>query len=273
MKNTLSVLCLVSIVALFGCEPASDPSSPSSSSSETSVTESLVSSSEASSSSVITHIDFPHNPAGQLKAGSGGGYADRANWAPGMCFPMADEAYANSQVHNKGGNKGPAGSQCDASNYSYPWSDNFCETRSWTNPFCANGQGHQGQDIRPKTCEKDKYWAVAAESGTIVMVGSYTVALMADAPPHRIYRYLHLKSTSLRVKENDKVVRGQKIGLVSNNMGSSPTTIHLHYEIRLNQQETAPDGTLYAAQTFVPPYTALVDAYQRKLAGDCPTVE
>ncbi|MDC7684267.1 hypothetical protein PQU92_13330 [Asticcacaulis sp. BYS171W] len=78
---------------------------------------------------------------------------------------------------------------------------------------------------------------------------------------------------------HDTVVRGQKLGLVSNNLGVNSqgqqqyTTIHLHFEIRVGQTETLSDGTVLSADDFVPPYTALVDSYQRKLGGDCPTVE
>ena len=274
-----SNLLLFSLAALLmACSPSETPSDPASSSAsldETSSSSSIASSevSSSTSSSAITHIDFPHNPVGVLKAGSGSGYSDNSNWAPGMCFPLADEAFANSQVYGEGGQYGGGGGQCDSPNYEYPWTDNFCESRSWTNPFCNTGQGHQGQDIRPKTCKNNTYWAVAAEAGTVTAIGTYTVTIMGSAPPHRIHRYLHLKSTSLKVSVGDEVVRGQKIGLVSNNMGSTQTTIHLHYEIRLSAQETSSDGTIYATNTFVPPYAALVDSYQRKLAGDCPVVE
>lgn len=275
MKKSLAVLAL-SIFALAACDPVGTGGSSSTSDSESateSASETASASESSSSSEVITHVDFPHNEPAALKAGSGSGYADTSNWAPNMCFPLADEAYANSQVYGKGGSNGGGGGQCDSPNYSYPWTDNFCETRSWTNVFCNSGQGHQGQDIRPKTCAKDTYWAVAAEDGTITTIGTYTVTLMGDSEPNRIYRYLHMQTASLKVHEGDHVVRGQKLGKVSNNMGSTPTTIHLHYEIRLAQQETGSNGQVYAANTFVPPYPALVDAYQRKLAGDCPTVE
>jgi len=273
-----ATLISLGTLGLFGCNPQSNESSSSSStsaSSSESFSETSIdtSASESSSSEAVTHIDFPHAEPAALLAGSGSGYTDVSNWAPNMCFPLADEGFANSQVYGKGGSNGGGGSQCDSPNYSYPWRDNFCESRSWTNVFCGSGQGHQGQDIRPKTCAKDTYWAVAAEDGTVTSIGTYTVTLVGDGSPHRIYRYLHMQTASLKVAAGDHVARGQKLGKVSNNMGSTPTTIHLHYEIRIAQQETGADGTVYAAQTFVPPYTALVDAYQRKLAGDCPTLE
>ncbi|MGZ3305411.1 MAG: M23 family metallopeptidase, partial [Asticcacaulis sp.] len=106
----------------------------------------------------------------------------------------------------------------------------------------------------------------------------YTVAITGNDSPHRIFRYLHMQSSSLKVKLGDHVLRGQKLGLVSNNLGVSNgkqqyTTIHLHFEVRVAQSETMSDGTTLAANAFVAPYAALVDAYQRKLAGDCPTRE
>jgi murein DD-endopeptidase MepM/ murein hydrolase activator NlpD len=230
-------------------------------------------------------VDFPHEAPTALVSGSGSGYTDLSNWAPGICFPLAQTPdYASSQVYSPGGDHYPTasatkhGDQCDAANYSYPWHDNFCEARSWSNVLCKSGQGHQGQDIRPTTCKANMYWAVAAEDGEITQVGSYTVAVTGDGSPHRIYRYLHMQSSSVKVKVGDHVKRGQKLGLVSNNLGISNgkqqyTTIHLHFEVRIAQAETLSDGTKLTASTFVPPYTALVDAYSRKLAGDCPTIE
>ncbi len=266
---------------------ASTATSDSASSPAASSSESTASASSSSSmvSDNIPRTDFPHDPATQLVSGSGQGYTDTSNWAPGICFPIAQTPdYADSQVYSPGGDHypnttHPTGSQCDTSNYAYPWRDNFCETRpQWNNPMCTAGTGHQGQDIRPTTCKANMYWAVAAEDGVITQVGSYTVALTGNDSPHRIFRYLHMQVASLKVKLGDHVTRGQKLGLISNNFGVSNgvqqyTTIHLHFEVRIAQSETLPDGTVLAANAFVPPYTALVDAYQRKLAGDCPTKE
>ena len=291
----LTVSAVLASAVFAGCTPTTSDTSGSSSSvdasvasiasSEESVASESVESSASSETSSVAMVDFPHNPATQLVANSGSGYNDVSNWAPGICFPLAQTPdYANSQVYSPGGDHYPTttatnhGSQCDTANYSYPWKDNFCESRSqWNNPVCVAGTGHQGQDIRPTTCKKDTYWAVATEDGVITQVGSYTVALTGNGSPHRIYRYLHMLKSSVQVVVGDHVVRGQKLGLVSNNLGISNgvqqyTTIHLHFEVRIAQAETMADGTKLTANAFVPPYTALVDAYQRKLAGDCPTV-
>lgn len=211
-------------------------------------------------------INFTFDPAGQLVSGSGTGRVDNTLWAPDMRFPIENpEAFANSQVWGVGGSKGPAGGQCDARNYSYPWRDNFCETRDRDTLLCPTGKGHQGQDLRPPTCEKSKYWAVAVEAGQITAIGSYSVTLTAQSG--RQYRYLHLDMTKLAVTEGQQVLKGDHIGLVSNDFAGTPTTIHLHFEIRMTV--TGPDGQ--PTFTFVPPYESLVSSYQELIAEQAST--
>jgi murein DD-endopeptidase MepM/ murein hydrolase activator NlpD len=212
---------------------------------------------------------FNHNPPGVMPNGQGHGYLDRTVWSPAMCWPLQDDAFANSQVYGHGGGMGPAGtSQCDSANYTLPWRDNFCEARSRDNPLCAGGgTGHQGQDIRPATCKKNQYWAVAAEKGVITDIGSYTVTLVGSAAPHRTYRYLHMQMAALAVKEGDTVIAGQKVGKVANDFGGTPTTIHLHFELRAGVAGTTTDGKPVVLHTFLPPYMSLAEAYQRKLNG------
>lgn len=213
---------------------------------------------------------FDHGPAGALPPGQGPGYLDRTVWSPNMCWPLAEAGFPNSQVYGPGGGMGPPGkpSQCDSLNYTLPWRDNFCEARSRTNPLCAgSGTGHQGQDIRPATCKKNQHWALAAEAGTITDIGSYSVTLVGEAAPHYTYRYLHLQMATLAVKEGDSVAKGQQLGKVSNDFGGTPTTIHLHFEMRAGVAGTTTDGKPVAMHTFLPPYLSLVQAYQRKLNG------
>ncbi len=214
--------------------------------------------------------NLTHPPAGAIPAGQGPGYLDRTVWSPNMCWPLAEAGFPNSQVYGPGGGMGPPGkpSQCDALNYSLPWHDTFCEARSRANPLCAGaGTGHQGQDIRPATCKKNEHWAVAAEAGTITDIGSYSVTLVAKAQPHYTYRYLHMRMSTLAVKEGDQVAKGQKLGKVSNDFGGTPTTIHLHFELRAGVAGVTTDGKAVALQTFLPPYLSLAEAYQRKLNG------
>ncbi len=212
---------------------------------------------------------FEHHGAGDLIPGSGAGYLDRTVWSPNLCFPMESVGYANSQVYGAGGAKGPPGltSQCDHMNYSLPWRDNFCEARGYASPVCAGGLGHQGQDIRPATCKKDAYWVVAAEEGIVTDIGNYTVTLTAAAPPHRVYRYLHMEMADLAVREGDSVHAGDHLGKASNNFGATPTTIHMHFEIRAGVSGLTGDGKPVVLHTFLPPYLSLIAAYQRTLDG------
>lgn len=197
---------------------------------------------------------FTFRPAGELVSGSGRGRADMTNYAIGLRFPLESApAYANSQVWGRGGGSGPGGGQCDAPNYSYPWRDNYCESRSWSMPMCPSGTGHQGQDIRPATCRNDTHWCVAAATGTVTSVGTYTVYITTASGVR--YDYLHMASVQVRV--GDRVIREQRIGRVSNQFGGTPTTYHLHFNI-----VRAVDGY---GMVYAPPYGALVDAYQRLL--------
>ena len=212
---------------------------------------------------------FTYAPAGELERAGGGGTRpgagrqdDRA-YAEGMRFPIENApAYANSQIYGHGGYMGPGGGQCTAANYAYPWYDNYCEERSWNMPLCPSGRGHQGQDIRPATCDDNTHWAVAATDGTITNVGSYSVYLTGDDGTR--YDYLHLSRSSLRVSTGDRVSRGDRIGLVSDNFGSNgATTIHLHFNLR---QTVSGMGSLY-----VPTYMSLVRSYERLLGEDSMT--
>lgn len=210
--------------------------------------------------------DFTYNPPGQLVGGSGTGRVDDVAYVPEMRFPIeVAPAYPNSQVWGVGGSQGPAGGQCDARNYSYPWSDNFCETRTWDVPMCPGGKGHQGQDIRPSTCEKNKHWVVSAEDGTVTEIGSYSVYVVTDDGTR--HRYLHMDPPTLAVKVGDKVQQGQRLGLVSNAFNDTPTTIHLHYDIFQTVEGVGP--------SYVPTYMSLVRSYERLLgmpAVPCDTI-
>ncbi len=197
--------------------------------------------------------EFEYMPPGELVEGSGTGLADATVYVPGMRFPIEEApAYPNSQVWGHGGMHGPGGGQCDSANYSYPWWDNYCESRDWDMPMCPAGTGHQGQDIRPSTCADKEHWAVAAEAGTITNIGSYSVNLTtADGTRHR---YLHMDPASVPVSVGDEVHKGERLGLVSDAFGGTPTTIHLHYDIF-----RAVDGL---GQVYIPTYMSLVDSYK-----------
>lgn len=195
--------------------------------------------------------DFTYAPPGDLVPGSGEGRVDNNVYAPAMRFPIeAAPAFANSQVWGVGGSQGPGGSQCDVANFSYPWHDNYCETRSWDMPLCPSGTGHQGQDIRAATCDKDVHWVVAAEAGTVTNIGSYSVYITAADGTR--YDYLHMGSVQVSVGQD--VAKGAQIGKVSNEFGGTPTSVHLHFNLR---QDVMGIGNVY-----VPPYLSLVTSYQ-----------
>jgi hypothetical protein len=115
--------------------------------------------------------DFTYRRSGEIIANSGykgqPGHRDDTVYAQ-IRFPLADApAYANSQSFLNWGDcyhtgrvgwrpvKGDA-YRCKRNdkslvfdesareNYSYPWQDNFCETRDFQVGQCANGYGHQG---------------------------------------------------------------------------------------------------------------------------------
>jgi murein DD-endopeptidase MepM/ murein hydrolase activator NlpD len=194
--------------------------------------------------------NFTFRPPGELTPGSGTGRNDSTVYAPNIRFPIErSPAYANSQVWGVGGLNGPPGNQCDAQNFSYPWRDNFCETRTWDMPLCPSGKGHQGQDVRAADCTKDVHGVVAVVDGTITHIGSYSVYL--TAPDGTRFDYLHMSNVAVQVGQ--RVTQGQRVGTVSN-VFNDQTTVHLHFSIR---QSVADHGMV-----FVQPYMSLVRAYE-----------
>lgn len=208
---------------------------------------------------------FQYLPAGDLvPPESGVGRADEKLYAPNIRFPIeSPPAYVNSQVWGVGGLEGPSGDQCAPVNYSYPWKDNYCERRDHPMPLCPAGTGHQGVDIRPASCEKDRYWAVAVENGKVSHIGHYSLFLRGEETG-TIYRYLHINVDRLApgIQFGAVVSKGQRLGLVSNYFSGTPTTIHLHFDMK--QSILTDNGT--PLQVFVPPYTSLVSSYERLLA-------
>lgn len=250
------------LFALSGCDQAGGPSSPAPPAAASPAPSPAPSPGAPAPTPTPAPGGFAHDPPGQLQSGDAG-VTDGTVYAPGLRFPIDQpNAYANSQVYGHGGASGPGGGQCDPENYSFPWRDNFCEARpQYTTPLCPAGTGHQGQDIRPAACQAATFTAVAAEAGTISQIGTYTVYLIGESG--RTYLYLHLQMDQLKVQVGDQVARGQPIGLVSNNFGATPTTIHLHFEIK---EPVSLNGATVV--TRVPPYSSLVDAYQALLAGN-----
>jgi len=192
-------------------------------------------------------------PPGDLLPDTGTGLAEYTVFAPGMRFPLeVGPAYPNSQVYMNGGLFGPPGGQCDAVNYSYPWRDNYCEKRQWDMPLCPAGIGHQGQDIRGPTCEKDKHQIVATAAGQVTNIGSYSIYV--TTPAGQRFDYLHGSLDTIVVSINQQVATGAPLVKLSDNMGDTSTSIHLHFNIK---QDVAGVGSVY-----VSPYMSLVRSYE-----------
>ncbi len=204
---------------------------------------------------------FSYQPPGQLVAGSGTGRVDNKVYVPGMRFPIElAPAFLNSQVWGVGGSQGPSGSQCDSKNFSYPWWDNYCEKRSWKMPLCPSGTGHQGQDIRASSCDKNKHWVVATVDGKITSIGSYSVYLTAN--DGTIHRFLHMGS--VQVSTGQSIKKGTRVGKVSNAFGGTPTTVHLHFDLKQNVSGV---GSVY-----VPTYMSLIKGYEALIGPVAPAM-
>lgn len=207
--------------------------------------------------------DFSYHPPGLLQpAKSGAGQKSRRIFAERMRFPLAlakeDDAYINSQVWGVGGESGPQGLEYSRRNYRMPWSDNYCEKRSWKMPLCPSGKGHQGIDIRGPKYAKNRWQIVAAESGRIEHVSDFSVMILRGRSGTR-YRYMHFNPKTLRVKAGQTVKQGQVLAMMSNIIEYRPnTTVHLHFDIE--QTLMFRNG---ARRVYVPPYTSLVVAYRK----------
>ena len=190
--------------------------------------------------------------------------------SPGMQFPFeSGPAFANSQIFGQGGGgygggawPAPGGSENDPANFDYAWRDNFCETRTnpskHTNALCDGGLGHNGQDIRPATCENAVHWIVAPEDGHISWVGSISVNVFG-AETGYIYKNLHLqKPLPAWVEVGAPVTKGQRIGRASDLLSASSraTTVHLHFEIHGGAEI---NGAMHTGG--LPPYSSLVESF------------
>jgi hypothetical protein len=245
--------------------------------------------------------DFTYRPVGEIISNSGyhgqSGHADPTAYAQ-IRFPLRNApAYANSQSFLNWGNcdytgrtstpraKGGAYrckrndkplvlDEAAKENYSYPWQDNFCETRSFEVGQCASGHGHQGQDIRPSSCplrndgadrcEANHFDVVAVRDGVIVRGPSQQAAsLLIDTPSeHLRFRYMHMNPAHMDADgllNGRRVAEGEKIGVVSNYQDyPGGTTTHLHFDLQVFTR----DGWLW-----VNPYVTLVSAYERLLGA------
>lgn len=244
---------------------------------------------------------FTYRPPGEIIANSGyrgqGGYQDFTVYSQ-IRFPIEKApAFANSQSFMNWGDCNLTGrvsfaptkgdsyrckrndkplvfDESARENYSYPWQDNFCETRDFQVGQCANGMGHQGQDIRPSSCHlrndgadrciPDLFATVAVRDGVLVRTAKQQAAfLLVNARNEHIrFRYMHMNPARMDadgVVHGRRVTEGEKIGVVSNFQDRpGGTTSHLHFDIQVFTR----DGWLW-----VNPYVTLISSYERLIGG------
>lgn len=241
---------------------------------------------------------FTYHSPGDILPGTGfrrkGGIADYTVYSK-IRFPLADApAFANSQSFMNWGNCEATGrygagflhgvrayrcrvnghmliaDESAAENFSYPWRDNFCETRFFYVGQCPAGLGHQGQDIRPASCrqrieganrcEPYLHDVVAVRDGAVLRAPTQeALYIVVNAPSERIrFRYLHMLPKQFNADgmvSGRFVHEGEVIGKVGNfYRRERGTTYHLHFDVQV--------PTKYG-WVFVNPYMTLVAAYER----------
>ena len=235
---------------------------------------------------------FAYHPVGSLLPGtamrSSTGDTDKTVYAK-IRFPLATApAYVNSQSFMHGGDCNQTGrraaspgyrcrvnskpltrNEAASENYAYPWRDNFCENRHFFVGQCPSGLGHQGQDIRPSSCEtRDtnktrcqpyRHSVVAARDGMILREAwNDSFFLVTNAAGERLrFRHLHMNPRKLDddgIVSGHTVKEGEPIGTVGNfNRRPGWTTTHLHFEVQVPTR----DGWVR-----VNPYMTLVASYE-----------
>jgi hypothetical protein len=245
---------------------------------------------------------FTYYSPGDILPGTGfrrkGGVADHTVYSK-IRFPLADApAFANSQSFMNWGNceatgRSGAGTlggvrayRCRVNgqmlvldesapeNYSYPWRDNFCETRNFYVGQCPGGLGHQGQDIRPafckqriegaNRCEPYLHDVVAVRDGVVLRAPTQeALYVVVNAPNERLrFRYLHMLPKQFNADgmvSGRFVHEGEVIGKVGNFFRRErATTYHLHFDLQV--------PTKYG-WVFVNPYMTLVASYERLIRG------
>ncbi|MEA2892026.1 MAG: hypothetical protein QOI05_2819 [Bradyrhizobium sp.] len=158
-------------------------------------------------------------------------------------------------------------------NDAYPWRDSFCEARDFGVGQCANGFGHQGQDIRSvcslsaegaERCDPRQQPVVAVRAGILIRAPRQQgVMLQVNTRTEHIrFRYMHMNPANMDtdgVLSGRYVDEGEKIGVVSNYLDHpNGTTRHLHFDVQVFTR----DGWLW-----VNPYVTLISAYERLIRG------
>ena len=156
----------------------------------------------------------------------------------------------------------------DAPDATYPWRDNFCEARSFSVGQCANGYGHQGEDIRPGACrthveggcDPKQQPIFAVRDGIVIRSPKQQAATLQinTRNEHIRFRYMHMNPSAMdadNVLNGRQLAEGEKIGVVSNYLDHpNGTTRHLHFDVQVFTR----DGWIW-----VNPYVTLISAYER----------
>jgi len=221
--------------------------------------------------------DFTYRPTGDIIANSGshklGGHADFNAYSQ-IRFPLEQApAFAHSQSFGKRKSSDKP-DELTGSNTSYPWQDNFCESRSFSVGQCASGYGHQGQDIRPGAClprsdgtyncDPTQQGVLAVRDGVLIRSPKQQAATLQvnSRTEHIRFRYMHMNPASMDadgILNGRSVAEGEKIGVVSNYMDHpNGTSRHLHFDVQVFTR----DGWLW-----VSPYVTLISAYERLIHG------
>jgi hypothetical protein len=224
--------------------------------------------------------DFIYRASGDIIANSGyrreGGRADFTAYSQ-IRFPLEKApAFVHSQsFRNRRSNDRPLTLDEPAGGKtSYPWQDNFCESRSFGVGQCPGGFGHQGQDIRPAPCplrndgadrcEPNQRAVVAVRDGVVIRSPAQQAATLQinTRSEHIRFRYMHMNPARMDadgVLNGRHADEGEKIGVVSNYLDHpNGTSRHLHFDVQLFTR----DGWLW-----VNPYVTLVSAYERLIHG------
>jgi hypothetical protein len=212
---------------------------------------------------------FTYYAPGHLIPGTGyrgnGGRSDNTVYS-NIRFPIAEApAFANTQVY---ANRVAGGV------HTYPWRDNFCESRWFHMTQCPGGMGHQGQDIGAANCNaaslgddrctEHQNDVVAVRDGAILRApGQEAVWLFVNtANEHIRFRYLHMRPKLLDadgVLSGRRVKAGEVLGQVGNFDGhENGTSYHVHFDIQVPTR---------AGWIYVNPYMTLVSAYERLIGG------
>ena len=218
--------------------------------------------------SVYSRIRFPIAQAPAFASSQR--FVSRGNCEPGTAYAA-----------EKKGNIPPGAAPChgprkvrdEAVNYSYPWRDNFCESRGFYVGQCPGGLGHQGQDLMPASCkqrglrarcEPYLYEVVAVRDGAVLRAPRQeSLYIVVNAANERVrFRYLHMGPQPFDAAgflSGRLILEGEVIGKVGNFFRrEGATSTHLHFDLQVPSKY---------GWVFVNPYMTLVAAYERLIGG------